>query len=252
MKNKKTISIAVLCMTILIQSCINVCETKICETTNDINTIKYESDYNKIDSLVQFYYNQFFTSTLSYDDGRDLSNEVYKYLDSTLKYLNVLITYDSTDYNIYLRIISVYELKEVYDPMLDYIELLPQYEWPPYYKEYLKFKCKALISKQSGDTVSYNMFLDSIIALWTPDFRKTEPLCDSILAYPYMDYVFDENYSPKLLLYEKYYEIFRFRNGENYMKQILEEKKEIYKWNEESYEIIYRNIFAHDNLKIII
>lgn len=252
MKNKKNINIVALCMAILIQSCSNTCETKTCDIKSDIKTIKCESDYKKIDSLAQFHYKQFFTNSLKYNEGKDLSNELYKHLDSTLKYLNVLMSYDSTDYDIHLRIISVYELKEVYEPMFDYIELLPQYEWLPYYKECLKFKCKALNAKQNGDIASYNMFLDSIIDLWTPDFKEIESLCDSILAYPYMEYAFDENYSPKLLLYEKYYEIFRFRNGENCMKQILEEKKEMHKWDEESYEIIYVSIFGHDNLKMVI
>jgi hypothetical protein len=184
MKNKKNINIVALCMAILIQSCSNIYEKQSYDTPNNIKTIKTESDYKNVDSMAQFHYKQFFTNSLKYDEGKDLSNELYRHLDSTLKYLNVLMTYDSTDYNIHLRIISAYELREAYEPMLDYIELLPQYEWPPYYKEYLKFKCKALSAKQGGDTASYNMFLDSIIALWTPDFKKIEHLCDSILAYP--------------------------------------------------------------------
>ena len=43
-----------------------------------------------------------------------------------------------------------------------------------------------------------------------------------------------------------------FCNCENCMKQILEEKKEMHKWDEESYEIIYVSIFGHDNLKMVI
>ena len=251
MGNKKNINIVTLCIAILIQSCSNVYETQSYDTPNDIKTIKTESDYTKVDSLAQFHYKQFFANSLAYDEGKDLSNELYKHLDSTLKYLNILMTYDSANYDIHLQIISVYELKEVYEPMLDYIDLLPQYEWPPYYKEYLKFKCKALRAKQGRDIAHCNMFLDSIITLWTPDFKEIEPLCDSILSYPYMDYVFDENYGPKLLLYEKYYEIYRFRNGEDCIKRILDEKKEIHKWDEESYEIIYTRILGNDDFKIL-
>lgn len=250
MKNKK--NIVVVCLMILLLSCTNAYETKDCMGIKSVEYVNHKSnnDYNKIDSLAQFYYKQFFTSTLSYDDGRDLSNEVYRYLDSTLKYLNALMIYDSTDYNIHFRIISVYSLKEDYKSILDYIDLLPQYEWPPYYKEYLKFKCKALIATQNNDTIGYNICLDSIIILWTPEFRKIESICDSILGYQYMDYVFDENYSPKLLLYEKYYEIFRFRYGKNFMKQILNKKKQTYKWTTESYDIICRRILGADLIVI--
>lgn len=165
--------------------------------------------------------------------GGDVSN-----VDSALKYNAVLLDSDSASIIQYFNQIQLLYLCGRYDSVLTFISSIPQdmVSLVPEYKTYLRFKCKAIMAKESGDMYSYSNYLDSIIIRWEPVILDSIKKCDSIFSKP-----MDSIPSHLWFLCENYYEIVSCRVGKDSVEQIFSSKKTKYNWDNENYEFITRS-----------
>lgn len=108
------------------------------------------------------------------------------------------------------------------DSALSFINSIPEEmaSWTPEYKLYLRFKCKAILAKETGDVNSYRNYLDSIIIRWEPVALDSIGKCDTIFSKP-----IDSIPSHLWFLCENYYEIVSVVRGKDFVVQTLSSKK---------------------------
>ena len=165
--------------------------------------------------------------------GGDVSN-----IDSALKYNAVLLDNDSVSIIQYFNQIQLLYLCRRYDSILTFVNSIPQdmVNWAPEYKTYLRFKCKAIMAKELGDTRSYSNYLDSIIIRWEPVILDSIKKCDSIFSKPT-----DSIPSHLWFLYENNFKIVSLVYGRDSVEQINKTKKMKYNWNNETYALIIQS-----------
>ncbi|MBQ9472907.1 MAG: hypothetical protein IJU81_00690 [Bacteroidales bacterium] len=165
--------------------------------------------------------------------GGDVSN-----IDSALKYNAVLLDSDSVSCVQYFNQIQLLYLCKRYDSAHTFISSIPQdmVSWAPEYKAYLRFKCKAILAKESGDTYSYSNYLDSIIVRWGAVIFDSIKKCDSIFSKP-----IDSIPMHLWFLYENYYDIVSHVHGKDSVARIFSSKKTKYNWNNETYDLITKS-----------
>lgn len=165
----------------------------------------------------------------------------FSYIDSALKYNAYVLESDSTKLLDYEYRIQMLDLCGRYNSIIPVVNSIPQnmVSWPPEYKSYLILKCKAKLAKESNDIVYYNNCLDSILVIWSPILQDSISKTDSLLVMP-MDKILDRH-GHLLYMYSLYYEIVSLRYGKDSVERILSSKKEMYNWNDESYDMIIEN-----------
>ena len=133
-------------------------------------TYTVQKDSEKLDAKRQ--YEHFLND---YYVGGDVSN-----IDSALKYNAALLKCDPASIIHYFNQIQLLYLCRRYDSILTFVDSIPQdmVSWVPEYKAYLRFKCKAIMAKESGDTYSYSNYLDSIIIHWGPVILDSIEICE--------------------------------------------------------------------------
>ncbi len=163
------------------------------------------------------------------------------YVDSALIYNAYVLESDSANILDYQYRIQMLDLCGRYNSIISVVNSIPQnmVSWPPKYKSYLRLKCKAKMAKESNDIFYYNNCLDSILVIWSPILQDSISKTDSLLVMP-MDQIL-ERHGHLLFTYSLYYEIVSLRYGKDSVEQILSSKKEMYNWNEETYDMITEN-----------
>ncbi|KWW27105.1 MAG: hypothetical protein AUK63_2401 [bacterium P3] len=163
----------------------------------------------------------------------DMSN-----IDSALIYNAHLVESDSVGIIDYLYRIQMLDLCGRYDSILSFVDRIPpnMLSWPPEYKSYLRFKCKAIMANDADDSLHYRDCLDSIMMIWRPLMSDSIAKTDSLFSTP-IDNILDR-YGYLLDSYIRYYEILSLLHGEDSVEQILATKKELYNWNDETYSMI--------------
>lgn len=174
--------------------------------------------------------------------GGDVSN-----VDSALKYNAVLLDNDSASIIQYFNQIQLLYLCGRYDSILTFVNNIPQdmVSWAPEYKAYLRFKCKAIMAKESGDTFSYSNYLDSIIICWEPVILDSIEKCDSIFSKS-----IDSIPSHLWFLCENYYKIVSCVHGKDSVMQMLSSKKTKYNWDNETYTLITQSVNGDAELSL--
>lgn len=178
----------------------------------------------------------------NYYMGGDVSD-----IDSALKYNAVLLDSDSANIIQYLNQIQLLYLCGRYDSALSFINSIPEemVSWAPEYKLYLRFKCRAIMAKETGDVNSYRNYLDSIIICWEPVVLDSIGKCDSIFSKP-----IDSIPSHLWFLCENYYEIVSVVRGKDSAVQILSSKKNKYNWNDDTYTLVTQSVNGDSNLSL--
>lgn len=189
--------------------------------------VNKDNDVHNAQKLYEHYLNNYYM-------GGDVSN-----IDSALKYNAFFLDSDSASIVHYFNQIQLLYLCGRYDSALSFINSIPQdmVSWAPEYKAYLRYKCKAIMAKESGDTYSYSNYLDSIIIRWGPVVLDSIEKCDSIFSKS-----LDSIPSHLWLLCEKYYQIVSRVYGKDPVVQILSSKKTKYNWNDETYNLITQSV----------
>lgn len=200
-------------------------------------TSTVQKDNNVLDAKKQF---EFFLN--DYYAGGNVSN-----IDSALKYNAVLLDSDSASIIQYFNQIQLLYLCGRYDSILTFVSSIPQVmvSWAPEYKAYLRFKCKAIMAKESGDSFAYRNYLDSIIIRWGPVISDSITKCDSIFSKP-----IDSIPSHLWFLCENYYKIVSRVHGKDSVVQNLSFKKTKYNWNNETYALITQCVNGDNELSL--
>lgn len=169
------------------------------------------------------------------------SGDVSK-IDSALKYNAYILESDSASITDYLYRIQMFDLCNRNDSILPAVNRIPQdmVSWPPEYKSYLRLKCKAIMAKEVGDTSHYRNCLDSIITIWNPVMLDSIAKTDTLLSLP-MDCILDR-YGYLIYSYILYYETLSILHGENFVGKILNTKKELYNWSEETFDMVREGV----------
>lgn len=194
-----------------------------------------ERELSNVRGQYEHYLNEYYNSG-------DISN-----VDSALKYNAVLLDSDSAGIVQYFNQIQLLYLCGRYDSILTFVNNIPQdmVSWAPEYKAYLRFKCKAIMAKESGDTFSYSNYLDSIIICCEPVILDSIEKCDSIFSKSI-------NSIPSHLwfLCENYYKIVSCVHGKDSVVQMLSSKKTKYNWDNETYTLITQSVNGDAELSL--
>lgn len=172
----------------------------------------------------------------------DVSN-----IDSALKYNAEILNTDSASIVHYLNQIQLHYLCRQYDSILSFVDQIPQemVSWIPEYKMYLRFKCKAIMARESGDTVSYRNNLDSIVVFWEPVILDSIERSDLLLSRS-----IDSLPSHLCFLYESYYSVVSHLHGKDSVDRILSYKKTKFNWSRDTYTIIKYNTNGGSELSL--
>jgi hypothetical protein len=201
---------------------------------------KYGEEYKEAESLANFYFMEYFNSYAINDN----------LLDSSLKYYNLLISYDSTNYINHLNIINILEYRQLYDSIVSYIKLFPDEYDNLSLKKHMELRYRAIKCMKEGDTIGYNKYLDEILILLRTEFKKNEHFCDSFMIYGYEDCLYNEDCNIKISFYTMYYEMLRFRYGVDTIEKIFQEKKKAYYWSDETYNEIFKCVSSNQTFSI--